>query len=277
MSTYFPSGKGLENERQWHIVDAAGLPVGRLATEVARILMGKHKPTYTPFLDAGDHVIVINAAKVIFKGNKTTDKLYHHHTGFPGGLKTVSARDPKASNADAADVRKRIVRAETAAPTVAETRLLELLVHDEELRRALLPQVDESDYAELPTAVVFRALKELDARGEAVDFSTLGALTEDDAVAADVVPLVLMHEPERAEGEATDVFLAEAESCLTTLRLMSYDRRIRELAAEISSADRAGEDSRRDALIMEDLELKRRRSALLPHAGSVGGPAPSST
>jgi large subunit ribosomal protein L13 len=100
MSTYFPSGKGLENERQWHIVDAAGWPVGRLATEVARLLMGKHKPTYTPFLDTGDHVIVINAAKVIFKGNKTTDKLYHHHTGFPGGLKTISARDLLAKHPD---------------------------------------------------------------------------------------------------------------------------------------------------------------------------------
>ena len=191
--------------------------------------------------------------------------------------KTVSARDPKAAATDAADVRKRIVRAETAAPTVAEQRLLELLVHDEELRRVLLPQVEESDYDELPTGAVFRALKELDARGEAVDFSSLGSLTEGDAVAADVVPLVLMHEPERAEGEATDAFLAEAESCLMTLRLMSYDRRLKELAAAISAADRAGEDSRRDRLIMEDLELKRRRSALLPHAGSVGGPAPSST
>lgn len=93
MSTYFPSGKGLENGRQWHLVDADGLTVGRLASEVAHLLMGKHKPTYTPFLDTGDHVIVINAAKVVFKGNKTEDKLYRRHTGFPGGLKTVSARD----------------------------------------------------------------------------------------------------------------------------------------------------------------------------------------
>jgi DNA primase len=191
--------------------------------------------------------------------------------------KTVSARDPKSAGAGDSDVKKRIVRAETAAPTVAEQRLLELLVHDEELRRALLPQVEESDYDELPTGAVFRALKELDAQGRPVDFSTLGALTEGDSVAADVVPLVLMHEPERAEGEATDAFLAEAESCLMTLRLMSYDRRLKELAAEIAAADRAGEDSRRDRLIMEDLELKRRRSALLPHAGSVGGPAPSSS
>lgn len=93
MSTYFPSGKGLEQHRQWHIIDADGMTVGRLASEVAKVLMGKHKPTYTPFLDTGDHVIVINAAKVVFKGNKTNDKMYRHHTGWPGGLKEISARD----------------------------------------------------------------------------------------------------------------------------------------------------------------------------------------
>lgn len=93
MSTYFPSGKGLEQQRQWHVVDAAGLPVGRVATEVARLLMGKHKPSYTPFLDMGDHVIVINAAQIIFKGNKTEDKIYRHHSGYPGGLKEIKAKD----------------------------------------------------------------------------------------------------------------------------------------------------------------------------------------
>jgi len=97
MSTYFPSGKGLEQHRDWHLIDADGLTVGRLASEVARLLMGKHKPTYTPFLDTGDHVIVINAAKVIFKGNKTEDKIYRHHTGWPGGLKEVKAKDMLAN------------------------------------------------------------------------------------------------------------------------------------------------------------------------------------
>jgi DNA primase len=181
--------------------------------------------------------------------------------------KTVGARATASTSSD--DVKKRIIRAETASPTVAEQRLLELLVHDDELRQTLLPRIVESDYEELPTAVVFRALKDLHARGSAVDFSTLGALTEGDAIAADVVPLILMHEPERAEGEATDAFLAEAESCLMTLRVMSFDRRIKGLAAEITAADRAGDEARRDRLIMEDLELKRRRAALLPDAGSV--------
>jgi large subunit ribosomal protein L13 len=98
MATYFPSGKGLEQHRQWHVINADGLTVGRLASEVARILMGKHKPTYTPFLDTGDHVIVINASKVILKGAKLDDKVYRHHTGWPGGLKEISARDLLAKN-----------------------------------------------------------------------------------------------------------------------------------------------------------------------------------
>jgi large subunit ribosomal protein L13 len=98
MATYFPSGKGLEQRRQWHVINADGLTVGRLASEVARILMGKHKPTYTPFLDTGDHVIVINASKVIFKGDKLDAKFYRRHTGFPGGLKEISARDLLAKN-----------------------------------------------------------------------------------------------------------------------------------------------------------------------------------
>ncbi len=98
MSTYFPSGKGLEQRRQWHVVDATGMTVGRLASEVAHILMGKHKPIYTPFLDTGDHVIVINASKVVLKGNKLNDKFYRRHTGWPGGLKEISARNLLAKN-----------------------------------------------------------------------------------------------------------------------------------------------------------------------------------
>ena len=96
MSTYFPSGKGLEDLRKWFVLDADGATVGRLAAQVANILMGKNKPTYTPFLDTGDHVIIINAAKVVFTGNKINAKVYYHHTGYPGGIKSISARDQLA-------------------------------------------------------------------------------------------------------------------------------------------------------------------------------------
>ena len=84
MSTYFPKG---EIARKWYVVDAANQPLGRLATRVARILSGKDSPRYTPFIDTGDHVIVINAEKVKLTGLKADKKVYRHYTGFPGGLR----------------------------------------------------------------------------------------------------------------------------------------------------------------------------------------------
>ena len=77
-------------KRDWYIVDAENKTLGRLSTEIARRLRGKHKPEYTPHVDTGDYIVVINAEKVRVTGNKTTDKMYHHHTGYPGGLKSIS-------------------------------------------------------------------------------------------------------------------------------------------------------------------------------------------
>ncbi|HZE68598.1 MAG TPA: 50S ribosomal protein L13 [Pyrinomonadaceae bacterium] len=91
MSTYFPSGKDLAGNRKWYVVDAAGETVGHLASEVASILTGKRSPKWTPFMDVGDHVIVINARKAVLKGNKPEQKVYRHHTRYPGGLREVSA------------------------------------------------------------------------------------------------------------------------------------------------------------------------------------------
>lgn len=78
-------------EKKWYVVDAEGKTVGRLAAEVAKVLRGKNKPTYTPHVDTGDYVIVINAAKAVFTGKKLRNKLYFHHTGYPGGAKFASA------------------------------------------------------------------------------------------------------------------------------------------------------------------------------------------
>ena len=83
--------KPAEVEKKWHVVDAEGLVVGRLASIIANILRGKHKPSYTPHVDCGDHVIVLNADKVRFTGNKAAKKIYYRHTGYPGGLKEVTA------------------------------------------------------------------------------------------------------------------------------------------------------------------------------------------
>jgi large subunit ribosomal protein L13 len=93
MKTYFPSGKTLAENRKWFVVDAKGKTVGRLATEIAKVLTGKNKPTWTPFLDLGDHVIVINAREAVFTGSKNDQKMYRHHTLYPGGLREISVKD----------------------------------------------------------------------------------------------------------------------------------------------------------------------------------------
>ena len=95
MSTQFPSKDGII--RQWHILDANEAVLGKLATQAARLLMGKHKPSFTPFLDTGDHVIVINAEKVKLTGNKEEAKVYRHFTGYPGGLVEMGARRVRAT------------------------------------------------------------------------------------------------------------------------------------------------------------------------------------
>ena len=89
MSTYVAKADTVE--KKWILIDAQGLVVGRLATIIATRLKGKHKPTYTPHVDCGDNVVVINAEKVKFTGKKRTDKVYYKHTGYPGGLKEVTA------------------------------------------------------------------------------------------------------------------------------------------------------------------------------------------
>jgi large subunit ribosomal protein L13 len=90
MRTYVPTPS--EIDRQWWVVDAEGMPMGRLASEVASRLRGKHKPSFTPFLDTGDHVIVVNADKVVLTGKKLDSKVYYSHSGYPGGIKGVVAR-----------------------------------------------------------------------------------------------------------------------------------------------------------------------------------------
>jgi len=93
VTTYFPSGAGLAQNRKWYVVDAAGKTVGHLASEVAEILSGKRNPRWTPFLDMGDHVIVVNARKAMFTGSKATGKMYRRHTLYPGGLRETTVTE----------------------------------------------------------------------------------------------------------------------------------------------------------------------------------------
>jgi len=96
MKTY--STKAKDVEHQWHIVDASGKTLGRLASQIASLLMGKHKPTYVPYLDTGDYVIVLNAAKVRVTGKKAKQKTYYRHSGYPGGLRAVTFEEMLATH-----------------------------------------------------------------------------------------------------------------------------------------------------------------------------------
>jgi large subunit ribosomal protein L13 len=95
MKTVIPSGVNIE--RHWHVIDAEAAVLGRLASKAANILMGKHKPSYTPYIDMGDHVVVINADKVKLTGNKEEQKLYRRHSGYPGGLTETKARTVRST------------------------------------------------------------------------------------------------------------------------------------------------------------------------------------
>ncbi len=106
MKTFMPKAEAIE--RKWFLVDAEGMALGRLASKVAGILRGKHKPIYTPYVDTGDHVIIINAEKAILTGHKLDDKIYYHHSGFPGGLKETPYRKLMAEKPEFA-VKKAIV------------------------------------------------------------------------------------------------------------------------------------------------------------------------
>jgi DNA primase len=174
------------------------------------------------------------------------------------------------ANADAAAIRQRVVRAAGAQPTVAEQKLLELLIHDEDLRRIILPQLEAPIYELLPTAQLFRTLIQLDSESASLSFDSLSAAIEGDEELTKLLALLWWSEPQREADEAIDDVQAVAESCLNALRLMAVDRRLSELGTEIAEAERAGETERSNRLVMERLDLARRRSGLLPRAESAG-------
>ena len=96
MKSYMPSASAIE--RKWYVVDAEGQTLGRLASEIAKVLRGKNKPTYTPHIDTGDYVIVVNAEKIKVSGNKLNDKVYYRHSDYVGGLKSVTLKEALQKN-----------------------------------------------------------------------------------------------------------------------------------------------------------------------------------
>ena len=98
MSTYIANPQNVE--RQWYVIDAEGMVFGRLASQVASMLRGKHKPTFTPNCDCGDYIIIVNADKLVFTGKKLDKKIYRHHTGYAGGLKEITYRQLMATKSE---------------------------------------------------------------------------------------------------------------------------------------------------------------------------------
>ncbi len=141
--------------------------------------------------------------------------------------------------------------------TVAEQRLLEVLIYDRELREIILPSLEETDYESLATAEVFRALLALKEIGADVTSENLLELVQDDAAASDFVPVLLMSEPARDLDEAIDRVLREAENCLATLRSMAIARRILEISQELVFAEQTGDFELRDRLVTEQISLAR--------------------
>jgi large subunit ribosomal protein L13 len=125
LRTYAP--KPNELERAWHVVDAEGLVLGRLATEVARILRGKHQPFFAPHVDTGDHVVVINAAKVVMTSNKADAKMAYRHSGYPGGLRSRSYAELLVDRPE--EVVRRAVRGMIPKNTLGRQQLAKLKVY----------------------------------------------------------------------------------------------------------------------------------------------------
>jgi large subunit ribosomal protein L13 len=121
------SAKPSDVIRSWYLVDAAELPLGRLSTQIATYLTGKRKPMFTQHIDCGDYVVVINADKLVVTGNKLKDKMYYHHSGFPGGLRERTLEDQMA--VDATEVIRLAVRGMIPANKLRDERLLRLKIY----------------------------------------------------------------------------------------------------------------------------------------------------
>jgi DNA primase len=163
-----------------------------------------------------------------------------------------------AASPDAIGIQRVFIKPER--PTVAEEKLLGLLVANDELRKIILPQLAPAYYEGLATAAIFCALTQLGTDEKEITFEALSEATADDLKAAELLPRILINEP----AESFDESLADANSCVAALRLMRLDRDIEELTTRIAEADRAGEAEQRDRLVMEKLELSKRRSNFLP-------------
>ncbi|MGD9630792.1 MAG: DNA primase [Pyrinomonadaceae bacterium] len=211
-----------------------------------------------------DVMPVLSAIKNPIQKRESFDQAMDYFRVDDTSLKRDLWRAVKNGQQASPDTIKREIRRVTQAKTtVAEHHLLELLVHDAELRRMVLPILEESDYEQLATANVFRAVFEIDARGEKLDLGALLDATADDEVAADLVPLLMMGEPKRADGEVLDTVFHDAENCIFSLRSMAIQNRIHEVSQELMAAERSGDLERMNHLVAEQLDLSKMKHSLL--------------
>ncbi len=169
----------------------------------------------------------------------------------------------RGASTDTAAVQR--VFAQEIRATVAEEKLLGLLVANDELRNIILPKLEPGDYEGLATAAIFRALRKLGEDEKEITYEALSEATADNRTATEILPRILITEP----AESFDESLADANSCLDALRLLKLDRDIDELSTQIAEADRAGDEKKRDQLVMKKLELSKQRTNFLPHTSAA--------
>jgi DNA primase len=173
------------------------------------------------------------------------------------------------ASTDAASVQELVKRSPTSRPTVAEERLLQLLLANKELRKIVLPRLETADYENLASATIFRALVNLDKEDQEIGFDSLSAATADDSQAGELLARLMMTDT----TESFDESLTAADSCLDALRVTKLDRDIDELGSELAEAERAADGEKLNRLAMEQLELKKRRGALLARSQTPESPA----
>ncbi len=205
-----------------------------------------------------DVLPVITAIRNSIQKRESFDQTMNFLRVEDAGLKRELWKTVKlGANFDAASIKQTVARATQIRLTIAEQRLLEFLIHDADLREKILPQVEETDFEELATASIFRALLTIRAQGGDVCADALTKLTADDALVEDILPVLLLSESPREADEAIDEVLKEAENCLAALRGMAISRRIVEISQEMVLAEQAGNFEARDRLVSEQLDLAR--------------------
>ena len=211
-----------------------------------------------------DLMPVLSAIKNPIQKRESFDQAMDFFRVDDTGLKRDLWRTVKNGQQASPDTIKReIKRATQAKITVAEQHLLELLVHDAELRQMVLPILEESDYESLASAAIFHAIYEIDGRGEVLNLGALLDATAGDEIAEDLVPLLMMGEPKRGVGEVLDGVFHEAENCIFSLRSMAIQNRLHEVSQELLAAEQSGDSELVNHLVAEHLDLSKMKQVLL--------------